>query len=621
MTTSLPATMLILVCAALTIASPQSANGQKPRTAPHYRITGTAVNARDNSPIPLCHITAMPSLTGRGGGRAFGQFGGRTLLETDADTQGRFAIDVPSEGNWTLTGRARGFHTQTLDVHEGFFSGVVLTAAHPSEDVVFHLASDAVIAGVITDDAGEVARGALVRLFVVEPAALETGGRPLQARNTTQTDDRGHYEFDGVTEGTYKLNVQARPWYATPNPPAQTVDGIPTPSPDPSLDVVFPVTWYPGVTDDSSAEALTIHPGDTRQADLTLRAEAAAHLLVPYSPPPAAATRTPGGQILMMRGNDRPTITLLSSDGLNEGGMLQATQQGSGNQLDFGGLTPGTYQVTEPGPGPGTPGRVSIVHISSAGSVTDLSAATSEVTVTIQVEGDSSIDPSEVSLTDMATGRVVGRGGMNGFDPGGPMQFNGGGRGGPGFAQGRPGGQPDGLDGRGGRGGRRRSGEPREATLDVPPGRYEVGLANVNAYLTGVTAIGAQVAGRIVTIPGSSEDGPPHLTVHLAAGLATVDGKVMFAGRPDPGAMVLLVPATLGSPSSLTIVRRDQTNTDGSFALADVIPGQYILLAIDHGWGVNWRDTATLATYLLHGSPIELTASSRAHPVIEAVAP
>jgi hypothetical protein len=85
--------------------------------------------------------------------------------------------------------------------------------------------------------------------------------------------------------------------------------------------------------------------------------------------------------------------------------------------------------------------------------------------------------------------------------------------------------------------------------------------------------------------------------------------------------MVLLVPASLGDPASITILRRDQTNTDGSFDLADILPGQYILLAIDHGWQINWSDPSTLRGYLMRGVPVDLTSSANVSQNIEAQAP
>jgi hypothetical protein len=85
--------------------------------------------------------------------------------------------------------------------------------------------------------------------------------------------------------------------------------------------------------------------------------------------------------------------------------------------------------------------------------------------------------------------------------------------------------------------------------------------------------------------------------------------------------MVLLVPITIEDPNSITFLRQDQTNTDGSFGLESVLPGQYILVAIDHGWQINWGDPATLRRYLMQGVPVELKSSAIVKQNIVAQAP
>src|SRR6185503_13338081 len=131
------------------------------------------------------------------------------------------------------------------------------------------------------------------------------------------------------------------------------------------------------------------------------------------------------------------------------------------------------------------------------------------------------------------------------------------------------------------------------------------------------TAQSATAVGRFVTVPS----GDSILNLHVAEGRATVTGFAAIQGKASIGAMVLLIPATLGDPAGLNIIRRDQTNTDGSFDLNDVLPGEYILIAIDHGWQVNWRDPSTLRGYMMHGVPLDLTSSASVKENIEAQAP
>ena len=157
-----------------------------------------------------------------------------------------------------------------------------------------------------------------------------------------------------------------------------------------------------------------------------------------------------------------------------------------------------------------------------------------------------------------------------------------------------------------------------DRVMEVPPGRYEVVLqGRPNLFLTGLTAKGAETSGRYVSV-GAGES---TLTMHVASGRASLSGFATLDGKPSVGAMVLLVPITIEDPNSITVLRQDQTNTDGSFDLANIIPGQYILVAIDHGWQINWGDPSTLRRYLMQGVPVELKSSAIVKQNIVAQAP
>jgi hypothetical protein len=163
------------------------------------------------------------------------------------------------------------------------------------------------------------------------------------------------------------------------------------------------------------------------------------------------------------------------------------------------------------------------------------------------------------------------------------------------------------------------SGEPHvERKITLAPGRYEVTLnGQGDLHLNSIEATGATATGRTVTIGG----GAPKLVLHTASGRGLVTGVVTFHGSPDAGAMVLLIPATFGDPAGIDMPVRDQSNSDGSFEMSGVLPGGYILVAIDHGWDVNWSDPSTLKRYLMHGVALNIKTSAVLKEKIEALAP
>ncbi len=114
-------------------------------------------------------------------------------------------------------------------------------------------------------------------------------------------------------------------------------------------------------------------------------------------------------------------------------------------------------------------------------------------------------------------------------------------------------------------------------------------------------ASGAEVQGDHLTI-GSE---PVSLAASLAAGSTTIEGYARLNGKALGGAMVLLVPRDPNADPEL--FRRDQSNTDGSFELSRVVPGDYFLVAIENGWTLDWARREVIAPYLAGGAKVQVT--------------
>ncbi len=562
-----------------------------------YRILGVAVSSRDGTPVPYCRMQIAVSRAGvaaeprRGGtppgGGEFGQRNRRQEpAEVDADVRGHFQITVDHPGSYTLTGSARDYRRQNFDVHEGFFSNVVLTSAVPTVNIVFRLERDASVTGLVLDEAGEPVRNA--QITAEAPGQTEErpgnrfrgGGGDGRQAGFAQTDDRGRYEISGLAPGAYRLRVQAQPWY-TQGANARVFGNVAgaaaarAGSPDPSLDLVYPVSWFPGVQDESAAEPLQLSGGEERQADFHLSPVPSVHLLVPRPEPTATANdqqRPPRGATLVRVSPAGGFSQMVSTNG--------ATQ-------DFGGLSPGIYELRNFG----QDGRADVETkqfrvLPGSSGVVNLSAATVLTKVTLAFDGAESDEAGQFTFVDTASGRSVGADG--GFE---------------GFA------------------GRRRddgNGAERERAVYLSAGRWEVRCSPfASIYLTGVQATGAAVQGATLQVG----DQPVSLTLRVGTGRGEISGIAAVNGQPTEGAMVLLVPATLGEPGSIAEIEREQTNTDGSFTLRGVVPGKYILLAIDHGWAVKWRDPATLAGYLARGVPLQVESKAKIQQNINSVEP
>lgn len=548
-----------------------------------FKITGVVISERNGAPVPNCHLTATRSAGGVSPQRQQRQTrspANEDSPSTDTDIRGHFSLLVPTDGSWQVYAFGRGFRQQAYDRHEDFFSAVVLTPSAPTYDLVFRVQPDSAITGFVMDEAGEGVRNARMSLRAAEPKTpdLTEGGGSVRAGTTT--DDRGHYEFPGLAPGDYNVGVQAEPWYAAGAQGSRFQRGGGTPA-DPLLDVVYPQAWFPGVTDRRSADVISLHHGEDRQADFNLTPVPATHLRI-SAPSPTAH----GAQ----RGQVFPSVERISSDGVPfVNTSVQVDPQG---QIDIGGLAPGLYRVTLQGPGGSqTPSFIRVP--SGAPRSLDLSAAIPVANLTLHLQADGDSDRVQVVLTDVdsdATFVSFGSAGANHSR---------------GNLQRRP--QIDATPAPGG-----------DRKLEVPPARYRVTLVgDGELYLSSLLIGNRAVEGRIASLSSGSTT----LDLQLARGRAAVRGVASLDGKPAAGAMVMLVPATFGQTGSITILRRDQANTDGSFLIENIIPGDYILLAIDHGWTVNWRDPSTLERFLTHGLPLALQSQASVKQDLEVQTP
>jgi hypothetical protein len=58
------------------------------------------------------------------------------------------------------------------------------------------------------------------------------------------------------------------------------------------------------------------------------------------------------------------------------------------------------------------------------------------------------------------------------------------------------------------------------------------------------------------------------------------------------------------------LFRRDQSDSDGSFNLAGIVPGKYTVVAIENGWDLEWSNPAVLQKYLAGGHAVQIGANA-----------
>jgi hypothetical protein len=150
------------------------------------------------------------------------------------------------------------------------------------------------------------------------------------------------------------------------------------------------------------------------------------------------------------------------------------------------------------------------------------------------------------------------------------------------------------------------SGEFSLKDQTVPPGTYDVLIQPPTVAVKSMSATGAKVNGRSVEITGGQD---VQLKVVVSEGTGRVTGVALKDGKPLDGVMIVLVPEI--PEHNLVLFRRDQSDSDGSFALPGVHPGKYTVVAIEDGWDVEWLTPGVLEKYLAGGEVVRVTANAK----------
>ena len=479
-----------------------------------------------------------------------------------SDEEGGFTFENLAPGKYVLSARRRGYVPQMYQQHELFSTAVVVGAGLNSENLRFELRPGASISGDVTDEAGDAVRGATVTLLRQN---IFNGIKRTHSMRQVQTNDEGHYRFWHLMPGTYFVSVSAQPWYAQHNVRQQPrvesgSDGEGQPQPileqNRTLDVTYPMTFFSNAKDMAGAAALTLHPGDAEIADFALRAVPALHLLVKTPP-------TGDGQQLA---------------------FVSATQmvtEGNPISVSAGSMTvgPGLVEVTGLPPGK--------VNLDLYGNAQKPSERTHR-SQTVQLSGDTEIDmaesgsgvvvsgvmrvddgsavpqPARVRLENAATGEM--------FDT--DVAAN---------------------------------GEFSFKNSPVGTGSYELMIIQGQGlYVKSLSSPNVKTVGRSFQI-ASAQD--VSVTILASKGNGKINGVALRDGKPAEGVMIVLAPEDLhGNPA---LFRRDQSDSDGSFTLSNVVSGRYTLMALENGWDLEWGNADVLQKYVAGGEKVELPGSGK----------
>jgi hypothetical protein len=319
------------------------------------------------------------------------------------------------------------------------------------------------------------------------------------------------------------------------------------------LDMAYPITLYPGAFDEESAAPIILTEGEESVANMEL-------MIVPAA---RVSVHGLGDQ------SESPTQISLQKKVFNFLFEPMLNGEPDGELSTIRGVPVGRYTLT-------------LSQFSAKGA--------SEIFATIDVTGDTEID-RKAAQPAAIHGRVLNRSTL-------PQQA---------FIRlwnAQSGQLLDTLIGP--------DGDFEFASRSVTPGTYSVFVfGGIYSAIERISASGATVLGQTVLLQGAT---PVVLKIEVCQKTSTVEGTASSNGKPTPGLMIVLVPDDF--EHNLASFRRDQSDSDGTFMLASVLPGHYKIVALEDGWGLEWANLAIAKAQSGPATEITVTPQSRPQTTI-----
>lgn len=468
------------------------------------------------------------------------------ILWMTTSENGRFEFDHVPTGKYVLQGAKRGYLPAAYEQHEEFSTAIVTGTAFDTTKLILRLTPMASIEGKVIDEAGEPVREGQATLYRENHGEGITRITPVDRE---KTDDLGTFEFTPLAPGKYFVSVTAKPWYAV-HAPTDSGEGHGTALQvvDRSLDVTYPTTYSGDAIVSDGALAIELKGGEHRDVEIHTYPVPSLHLTF----------RVPEED-----GQHGVILPLLEKRVFDSSEPLQLNEVRAlpNGAYEVSGVPAGTYSVRIPGVGSQPAEHASEMELRTDGQVLDTNSGEPEGSVRLRIhmpQQEAIPKGMRIMLLDQQNENRA----FQEVDPSG------------------------------------------ETTIEsLPAGKYSIVIYSPGRQysVAKMSSETGETAGREVSV---SAGGTLSVTALLAAGIANIEGFAERAGKAAAGVMIVLIPRESGTREDL--FRRDQSDSDGSFRLRSVIPGDYSLVAIDDAWGFDWSKPGELARYAHHGQAVTI---------------
>jgi len=513
--------LLIGFMAAHSLAQSQEGRSAVSPKASPGRVSGHVYRTDTGGPIAKAQISLSPADENTGKNTE------PRMVRTGAD--GAFTFpDIPA-GNYHIEAWHNGYSEvsgmridRDQDDPGPSNMSISLKPGQTIENLVLHLYAAGVISGQALDEDQDPVPG--LGVFALRIDFVKGGQRQILAAARAVTDDLGNYRMANLSPGSYYVRAGG-----LMNHPMEQV-GL---KEGPSGRVQYQSTFYPGTPMVTEAQAVHVGPmaeaGDVR---FTL---------------PAERTFTLRGKVLPgtgVEGKRAEEVQCASPAdiGYNFGsGTDSATVEGDGS-FKISGLPPGDFTLTATSVNQGvrTDLGYATLHVSDSDVRADVEIGqAAEIHGTVEAPPGVSLRGKRISLAIFGPGFYLLHRSSE-LDPTGRFEIK-----------------------------------------NIPPGNFTLSLsqwgADESIYVNKAMCGGRDYAAREFAL---TVDSRLDCDITLARDTGMVHGQVTSSDKPVPGVLVVMIPAAAELRKVPRYTLTSETNDAGQYKIADVIPGNYLLFAV-----------------------------------------
>ena len=483
---------------------------------------------------------------------------------TATDASGTFRIEGVAPGKYLLEVLRSGYFPSKKSGQEW---SVTVEAGKDSADLVYKMQAAGILSGKVVDAEGDPVAGVSVEAIrqgrPTQPVARAAGaGEPDAARGLS--NDLGEYRIANLRPGQYEVRAEATPDIApAPNPADKGRQ---------KEKAVYTKTYFPGTMEKGQAGTVQVVSGATATANIGLLTNRAFRV---------------NGTVSGVGTTQMAQIVLVS-----RGGTTLQENLDEGGKFEFQNVQPGTYEarvliVSGVGEGQRPTMKVEMVRPPIVVDTADATGLDLVAEAGGTVKGRFHVDDdSQIDWTQMAV-RLA------------PVPDGG---------SGAPNTAMEALE---------MAGATAEVDADgafeikdVPGGTYQLAVASKSEVYRDYYTKSITESGREVADTGFAVTGGAGLDIVVSAKGCSIDGTVVDKdGKPVGDAEVMAVPAS-GQRMRPDAYQAEKSNPHGMFTLRGMIPGKYVVLALD-GVHDEMRSAEFFAKYGTVGEQVELSEGEK----------